>query len=69
MHFIKDIRVDQERAETELGAKIDRPVAIWDAWEIGWVRITEFSSAQGDEAGKFLLIRRVFGHLKIYFGF
>ena len=64
MDSIEDLRVSQERTETEIGAKIDRPAAILDAREIGWVRITEFSSAQGDEARIFLLIQSMFRHLK-----
>ena len=64
MDFIKHIRVSEERAEAKLGAKIDRSAAILDAREIGRVRITEFTSAEGDEAGIFLLIQRVFRHLK-----
>ena len=65
MDFIEDIRVREECAETKLGTKIDRSIAILDAREINRVRITEFSSAQGDKAGIFLLIQRMFRHLKI----
>ena len=65
MDFIESVRVSEECAETELGAKIDRSAAIWDAREICRIRITEFSSAQGDEAKIFLLIQRMFRHLKL----
>jgi hypothetical protein len=65
MDFIKHIRVSEECPKAKLGAMIDRSAAILDVWKIGWVRITEFSSAQGDEAGIFLLIQRMFRHLKI----
>jgi hypothetical protein len=64
MDFIENIRVGQERAKAELGAQIDRSAAILNAREIGRIRITEFSSAQGDEAGIFLLIQSMFRHLK-----
>jgi hypothetical protein len=65
MDFIEDIRVSEECAQTELGAKIDGSAVIWDAREISWVRITEFSPAQGDEAKIFLLIQRMFRHCKL----
>ena len=55
MHFIEDIRVRQERVETEVRAEIDRPAAIFDAREIGGIRLAEFSPAEGDKTGVFLL--------------
>ena len=63
MHFIEEIGVSQERAETGFGAKIDRPAAILDVRKIGRVRVAEFSATQGDEARIFLFFQRLFGHL------
>jgi len=65
MHFIKHIRISQERAETEVCAEIDRPAAIFDAREIGRIRVAEFSATQGNEARVFLLLLGIFRHLKI----
>lgn len=56
MRFIEDIRVSQECTQTGFGAEIDCPAAIFDAREIGRIRVAEFSSAEGDETGVFLLI-------------
>jgi len=65
MDFVKYIRVRQERAETRFGAEIDRPAAIFDAREIGRIRVAEFSATQGNEARVFLLLLGIFRHLKI----
>jgi hypothetical protein len=64
MDFIEDIWVSQECTETGFGAKIDRRSAIFDTREIGRIRVAEFSPAEGDKTGVFLLIQRMFSHLK-----
>lgn len=55
MRFIEDIRVSQERAETEVRAEINRPAAIFEARKIRGIRIAEFSPTEGDKTGVFLL--------------
>jgi hypothetical protein len=56
MDFIKDIWVSQERTKAGFSAEIDCPAAIFDAGEIGWISIAEFSPAKGDEVLEFLLL-------------
>ena len=41
MHFVEDVRVSLEGAETGFRAKINGPAAIFDAWKIGRVAIPE----------------------------
>ena len=65
MDFIEDFRVSQECAQTGFRAEIDRPATILEARKIGWIRVAELSSTQGDETRIFLLFRRWFRHLKI----
>lgn len=62
MDFVENIRVCQERAETGFGAEIDRPAAVLNAREIGWIGITEAPSTEGDETGVFLLVGRALNH-------
>jgi hypothetical protein len=62
MNFIEDIGVSEERAETGFRAQIDRPAAILHAWKISWIRITEDSSTEGDEARMLPLFERMGGH-------
>jgi hypothetical protein len=66
MDFIKDIWVSQERTKAGFSAEIDCPAAIFDAGEIGWISVAEFSPAKGDEVLKFLWLRRMLRHLKNY---
>jgi hypothetical protein len=44
MRLIKSIRVGQERAETDIGAKVDRFFAIFDVWEIVRVCVDDAST-------------------------
>ena len=55
MDFKEDIRICEERAETEFGTKIDCLATILSAREIGWVRVAEDPTAEGDEL--FVLFR------------
>ncbi len=41
MDFIEDIRVSLEGAQTGIGAEIDGPAAILEAWKIRRVAIVE----------------------------
>ena len=52
MDFVEDIRVGKERAETGIGAKQDRPSAIFGTWIVRDVRVAKDSSAQGDELAR-----------------
>ena len=49
MGFIEYLRVGQERTEAGVGAKQDRPSAIFGARVIRFVCVTKDASAQGDE--------------------
>ena len=49
MDFIENIRVSKERAEAGFGAEQDRPATIFGVWKICRIRITEDTSAEGDE--------------------
>ena len=66
MDLVKDVRIGLERAETGVGAEIDRPAVILDARKISRVGIAEYASAEGDEARKSLWFRNRFRHSKIY---
>ena len=52
MGFVENIEVGLERAEAGIGAKENRPAAIFDAGIVCWVGITEDSSAEGDELAR-----------------
>ena len=67
MDFIEDMRVRQECTKAGFRAKIDRPAAIGDAREIGWIRIAKLSPTQGNESSVFTFFQKIFRHLKIYF--
>ena len=54
MDLIEDIWVSEERAQARLSAEIDRPAAIFDAWEIRRIGITEDAPTERDEARMFL---------------
>lgn len=64
MDFIEDIWVSQERAQTGFRAEVDRPAAIFDAWKIGWIRVAEFSSTEGDKRWVLPLFWGMFRHSK-----
>lgn len=49
MDFVENIGVGKERAEAGFCAKQDCPSAIFDAWIVRGIGITEDTSAQGDE--------------------
>lgn len=49
MDFIEQIRVGQERAKARIGAKQDRPTAIFGARVICRVGVAENPPAEGDE--------------------
>ena len=63
MGFIEDIRVGEERAETGLGAEIDRPAAIFEARKIGGIGVAKYPPAEGDKARKFLLLKGQMAYL------
>jgi len=50
MDFVKNIRVGKEGIEAELGAKVDRPTAIFGARKILRVGIVEDAPAERDES-------------------
>ena len=50
MNLIKHVGVSEERVATGIGAKINRPAAVYDAREIGRIGLTEDPSAECDEA-------------------
>ena len=66
MDFIKDIWVSQERTKAGFRTEVDRPAAVLNAREIGWISVAEFSPAKGDEVLKFLWLRSMHRHLKNY---
>jgi len=49
MDFIEQIRVGQERAKARIGAKQDRPTAIFSSGKIGRVRVAKDPPTEGDE--------------------
>lgn len=49
MDFVENIRVSEERAEAGFCAEQDRPSAVFNAREVGRIRIAEDTSAEGDE--------------------
>ncbi len=65
MGFIEGIRVGAECVEAGLGAEIDRPAAIFEAWKIGWVGVVEDPPAEGDEAWAFSRFERIGWHMFI----
>jgi len=48
-NFVENIRVGKERPQTGLGTKQDRPSTIFGTREVSGIRVTEDSSAEGDE--------------------
>jgi hypothetical protein len=54
--LVENIRVREECLAAGLGAEIDCPGAIVDAWKICRVRISEFSPAESYEVRKLLLL-------------
>ena len=64
MDFVENVGVSSKRAEAGFGAKIDRPVAIFNPRKIGGIGVAEFSSAEGDETGVFWGTCKVCRHLK-----
>ena len=54
MDFVEDIRVGKKRTETGIGAKQDRPSAIFGTWIVSGVRLAKDSSAQGDELARMI---------------
>jgi len=65
MDFMQHIRVSQERAQAGLGAEIDSPAMIFDAWIIDRVGIAENPSAESDEAVALLLFQRICMHMNV----
>ncbi len=65
MSFVKGIWVGAEGVEAGLRAEIDRPAAIFEAREIGWIGIAKLSPAEGHEARVFLLFGRNRAHIFI----
>src|SRR5690349_5861901 len=59
MGLVEDIRIGQKCTETGIGAKVDRPAAVFDPREISRVRVTKDAAAESDEARLSLLRRRV----------
>jgi len=49
MDFVENIRIGKERTKAGLCAEQDRPSAVFGAWEVGGIGITEDTSAEGDE--------------------
>ena len=49
MGFVKNIGVCKERAKAGFGAEVNRPPAVFGAWEIGGICVAEDTSAQSDE--------------------
>lgn len=50
MDSVENVRIGQEGAKAGLGAQIDPAAPIFDAREIGRIRIAENPSTEGDEA-------------------
>ena len=66
MDFVEDIRVSEERAEAGVGAKVDRPAAIFDAREICRISIAEDAPAESDKAWIFLLFASISRHTLVF---
>jgi hypothetical protein len=63
--LVENIRVGEECRTAGLGAEVDRPAAIVDAWKICRVRISEFSPTERYEARKLILLERIRRHTVI----
>jgi hypothetical protein len=50
MGFVENVRVSEKRAQAGIGAEQDRPSAIFGTREIGRDSISEYPSAETDEA-------------------
>jgi hypothetical protein len=62
MDFVKDIGIDQERGQTGLRAKMDRPAAMVGPVKIGGIRIPKNPAAEGYETRMSLAVWRICWH-------
>ena len=62
MDTIENLRVREKGTETGLGAKVDRPAAVFDAREISRIGVAEDPSAKGNKTRLFLCFRQLGCH-------
>lgn len=60
MDFVEHVRVGEKSAEAGVGTKEDRPSAIFGAWIVLRIGITEDPPTEGDELFMFLSFGKLF---------